>query len=75
MKIEKVTFGATIPTTQYGNIQPSIELSDVTLEEADAIGLGFIKNLYSRFSTSGELKENTIQITSVEKKNPLTKTV
>lgn len=70
MKIERVTFGATIPTQQYGNITPSLEMSDVTLSEADEIGLGFIKDLYARFSSSGALSERTISIE--QKKSPLT---
>lgn len=58
MKISKMEFRATIPTTQYGNIQPSIEITDIEdKKEAERIGIAFIKELYERFSTGGELKD------------------
>ncbi len=73
MKISKMTFSATIPTQQYGNIQPSIEFEldgrdDVLLVRND--GIAYIKDLYARFSSIGELKENKIK-TSTDKINDL----
>ena len=59
VKIDKMTFGATIPTGQYANLQPSIELSDITdKKEAEQIGMDYIKDLYKKYSSIGELKEN-----------------
>lgn len=55
-----MVFGATIPTGQYANIQPSIELSEIEdKKEAEKIGMNFIKDLYQKFSSVGELKESS----------------
>lgn len=75
-KADKIIFSATIPVQQYGNVQPTIELSDVTIEEAEQLGLDYIKQLFSRLSTSGPLTDkniSNIHTSVIEKKNPLTK--
>lgn len=67
---DKITFSATIPVAQYANIAPTIEMSGVTIEEAEATGLNYIKELFARFSSLGELKDKDItSIKVVEKKN------
>jgi hypothetical protein len=64
MKIEKISFGATIKTGEYAGITPYIELSDVTIKEAEDIGLSWIKELAHRFSVYGDLKEREIVVKS-----------
>lgn len=60
-----MTFGATIPTGQYANIQPSIEITSD--KETDSIGkmkelgIEYLKDLYERFSSVGELKEKEVK--------------
>ena len=46
MKVDKITIGATVPVVQYGNIMPSVELSDVSLEEGTKVGMKFIGDLF-----------------------------
>lgn len=46
----KFTIGATIPTTQYGNLQPSIEVEALTIEEARAIALPQIEELWDMYA-------------------------
>lgn len=58
MKVSKFKLGATIPTQQYGNITPEIELEDVDLSEATEATLAHISSLYDRFSERGGLKDN-----------------
>jgi hypothetical protein len=64
MKIEKMIFGATIPTGQYANIQPSIEI--ISDKETDSVsdmkelGMDYIKDLYKKYSSVGELKESEV---------------
>jgi len=58
MKIKNYKIGAVIPTVQYGNLQPVIELEGEDLEEMQEVGLNHIKDLHSRFSDT-ELKETT----------------
>jgi len=58
MKITKLTFSATIPTGQYANITPSIEISEIEdIKSAEKAGIDFIKGFYARFSTIGELND------------------
>jgi hypothetical protein len=45
----KYTMTATIPTVQYGNIQPSIEVEAETLEEAQAATLPHIEALWAKY--------------------------
>lgn len=56
MKIDSIKIAATIPTGQYANILPSIELSEVTLAKGTQVGLEWINNLYEQYSSSGALK-------------------
>lgn len=44
----KVTFGATIPTQQYGNIQPSFDLEGDNYEELADLGASYLKYLWDR---------------------------
>jgi len=50
MKIKNYKIGAVIPTVQYGNLQPVIELEGEDLEEMQEVGLNHIKDLHHRFS-------------------------
>lgn len=63
MKIKKYTLGGVIPTVQYGNLQPSIEMEGTDLSEMQEIGLDHIKDLHSRFSDK-ELNETIRSIVS-----------
>lgn len=47
----KYTLSATIPTTQYGNLQPSIEIEANSLEEAEKATLPHIQDLWARFGS------------------------
>ena len=58
MKLEKLIFTATIPTGQYSNIQPTIEMSDVSLAEGEKIAMDFIKELFVKYSPSVKLQEH-----------------
>lgn len=55
MKIDNLKFGAVIPTQTYGNLQPSIEMSDVSIEEGIKVGVGFISDLFEKYSEKGGL--------------------
>lgn len=60
IKIDSLKFGAVIPTQQYGNLQPEIILSgDVSVEEASKVGIGFISDLFAKYSEKGGLIEKT----------------
>jgi len=55
MKKFKIT--ATIPTVQYGNIQPEYEVEAESFEEAEAIALPYIEKLWAKYCQKGsELK-------------------
>lgn len=56
----KVGFRAVIPTGQYANIQPEIEFEDVDVESAKEMGMGFIKDLFSKYSEKGNLTEKFV---------------
>lgn len=45
----KYTIAATIPTTQYGNLQPSIEVEADSIEEAQAATLPHIEALWAKY--------------------------
>lgn len=51
-KVELVSFSVTavIPTMQYGNIQPRIEVKAETIEEARALIMPVIENFYAIYS-------------------------
>lgn len=53
---------AVIPTQQYGNMQPSIEISvgEGEFESAKVFGEEFVKDLFSRYSEKGGLAEHTV---------------
>jgi hypothetical protein len=67
MKLTKYTLAATIPTTQYGNLQPSIEVEAETLEEAQAFVLPHIEGLWAKFG-SNPLKTNEQKRVSGDRK-------
>jgi hypothetical protein len=46
----KYTITAVIPTVQYGNIQPSIEVEADTFEEANAMAMPHIEKLWAKYS-------------------------
>lgn len=47
----KYTIAATIPTTQYGNLQPSIEIEADTIEEAHAATMPHIESLWAKYGS------------------------
>lgn len=69
MKIERLKVGAVIPVQQYGNIQPEIELTGIdSLEDAKEYGIGFVRELFTRYSEKGSLPEKLpINATTTEK--------
>lgn len=50
VKLVSFTVGATIPTQQYGNIQPKIEVTAPTIEEARHIVMPIIEELYKQYA-------------------------
>ena len=66
MKIKSYKIGAVIPTCQYGNLQPVIELEGESLDEMKEVGLDHIKELHSRFSEK-ELNETVKSVVSSTK--------
>lgn len=55
----KFKIGATIPTTQYGNIMPELEVEAETFEEAQSLALPEIEKLWKRYAEPGkELRES-----------------
>lgn len=53
----KFKIGATIPTTQYGNIMPEIEVEADTFEDAQAIAMPQIESIWAKYCEPGkELK-------------------
>lgn len=50
----KFKIGATIPTVQYGNIMPEIEVEAESLEQAQAIALPEIEKLWARYAEEGK---------------------
>lgn len=70
MKVDKVKIDATIPVYQYANIQPGIEISDVEdTKEAIEHGMGFIKDLFTKYSEKGSIKESEESTRIVVTKN------
>lgn len=60
--LKKFHITAVIPTVQYGNIQPEYEVEAVSFEEAHAIALPYIENLWARYCAKGsELKVKDVQ--------------
>lgn len=57
MNIKSYKLTATIPTGQYANVQPSIEIEGGSLEEANAVAMGHMKELFARHSEV-KLKDN-----------------
>lgn len=50
----KFSITATIPTTQYGNIQPAIETEAETYEEARDLALSRMEELWDRYCENGK---------------------
>lgn len=69
MKVDKITIGATVPVVQYGNIMPSVELSDVSLEEGTKVGMKFIGDLFEKYSEKGGLIPKEVITTYATKKS------
>jgi hypothetical protein len=68
MQINKIGIKATIATGQYQNIQPEIEISGCSIEEGIAVGMGHIKDMFSKYSEKGPLSEkDTVQVTTTLK--------
>lgn len=66
--LKKFTIRATIPTVQYGNIQPEYEVEAPTFEEAEAIALPYIEKLWAKYCGKG----NELPVKKIEK--PVKKT-
>lgn len=69
---ELISFSVTavIPTQQYGNIQPRIEIKAATIEEARALVMPVIENLYETYAEvplSGKKVKFLSHITESEK--------
>ena len=69
MKIDKITITAVIPTQQYGNLQPGLEITDVDAKEGMEFGIGYMKELFSRFSEKGGLTEHDIVLSKLTRKS------
>ena len=70
MKIESIKIEATIPCSQYGNLRPTIEMSDVTIEEAEKKGMELILPLFEKYSEKGGLiPREMVSITIPKKKS------
>lgn len=67
MNIDKITVGAVIPTIQYGNLQPSIELSGVDAKEGLDYALKHIKDVWAKYSEKGELNEKDVSYSVIKK--------
>lgn len=50
-KLTKYTLTATIPTQQYGNIQPSIEVEAASIEEAEEFAVPHVQALWAKFGS------------------------
>lgn len=50
-KLTKYTLTATIPTQQYGNIQPSVEVEADSLEEAQDFAVPHIESLWAKYGS------------------------
>lgn len=50
MKI-KYTMSATIPTTQYGNLQPGVELEVDSIEEGHNIAMPYIESVWAKYGS------------------------
>jgi hypothetical protein len=59
MNIKSYKLTATIPVGSYANVQPSIEIEGATLDEANAVAMGHVKELFAKHSEV-VLKENSI---------------
>jgi len=61
MKIKTYKISGTIPTVEYGNITPELEMEGDSVEEMREYGIAHLKELYQRFSNKGLLAEKTPQ--------------
>jgi len=59
MKIKSYKLSATIPTGQYANIQPSIEIEGGDLKEAEDLAMTHVRELFNKYSDQS-LKEKDI---------------
>lgn len=66
-KLTKYTLTATIPTQQYGNIQPSIEVEAASLDEAESFAVPHVEALWAKFG-SKPLETNEMKRASGDRK-------
>lgn len=59
-KVKSFKIKATVATGQYQNIQPEIELENVSIAEGEKIAMPYIKSIFTSFSEQGSLKEKAI---------------
>jgi hypothetical protein len=70
MQINKIEIKATIPTRQYENIQPCIEITDIdNYQESLDKGLGIIKELIGKYSEHGNIKEKDVAVVGITKQS------
>jgi len=69
VKLTNFTIGATIPTMSYGNIQPMISVEAPSIEEAKAVVLPVIEDLYARYAVTPLIKAEKVvpKVTVTEK--------
>ena len=68
MEISKLSVKATIATGQYQNIQPEIELTGIdNIDGATEVAMSHIKDMFSKYSEKGSLKENEVTISGTKK--------
>ena len=68
MEITKLSVKATIATGQYQNIQPEIELTgSESPEKAAEVAMDYIKEMFTKYSEKGSLKENEVTISGTKK--------
>lgn len=58
--VSRVSIKATIPVAQYANIMPEIEMQNVGMRFGLEYGLDYIKELFTKYSEKGSLKEQKI---------------
>jgi len=59
----KFRITATIPVTQYGNLQPEIEVEAETFEEAQALAMKRVESIWAKYAEPGkELVKKTTQL-------------
>ena len=64
--VSRLEIGATIPTRQYENIQPKIEMKDIELSEGTKIGMNYIESLTAKYGQHGAFEAKEVGPVNVE---------